>query len=92
MKVTKIEENLKYFCYETIMFGQVTHKLDAPAMRVRSLFASFTFCNISGSCSLIPKENIGCYITCVSLMEILATINLYYFVVCFILMSTKSHK
>ena len=43
-----------------------------------SLFTSFTFCNITGSCSLIPKENIRCSISCVSLIEILATINLYY--------------
>ena len=65
-------------CYETIMFGRVTHTLDAAAMGVRSLFTSFTFCNITGSCSLIPKENICCSITCVSLIEILATINLYF--------------
>ena len=41
------------------MFDRVTHMLDATAMRVRSLFYlidSFTFCNISSSCSLIPKE------------------------------------
>ena len=46
------------YCYKTIMFGRVTHTLDAGAMQVRSLFASFTSCNISGSCSLIPKENV----------------------------------
>ena len=36
-----------YKCYETIMFGWVPHTLDAAAMRVHSLFTSFTFCNIS---------------------------------------------
>ena len=41
------------------------------------LFMSFTFCNITISCSLIPKENIRCSITCVSLIERLAAINLY---------------
>ena len=28
--------NFYYYCYETIMFGRVTHTLDAAAMRVRS--------------------------------------------------------
>ena len=60
------------------MFGGVTHRLDAAARQMRSLFTSFTFCNITISCSLIPKENIRCSITCVSLIEKLATINLYY--------------
>ena len=44
-------------CYETIMFGRVTHMLDAAAMQGRSLFTLFTFCNTTVSCSLIPKEN-----------------------------------
>ena len=66
------------------MFGQVTHTLHGAAMRVRSSFTSFTFCNISGSFSLIPKDNICCSITCVpftcvSLIEVSATINLYYY-------------
>ena len=39
------------------MFGPVTHTLDATAMRVRSMFALFTFCKHTVSCSLIPKEN-----------------------------------
>ena len=57
------------FCYETIMFGRVTHTLDASARRVRSLFTSFTFCN---------EYTLFHYlITCVSLIEKLATINLY---------------
>ena len=48
-------------------------------MQVRSLFTSFTFCNIIFSCSLISKERI--YVapfSCVSLVEIPAMINLYY--------------
>ena len=44
------------YCYETFMFGWVTHTLDVAARRVRSLFTSFTFCNITISYSLIPKE------------------------------------
>ena len=35
------------------------------------MFTSFTFCNITSSCSLILKENIRCSITCVSLIECL---------------------
>ena len=62
------------------MFGRVTHTLEAAVMQLRSLFTSFTFCNIIISCSVIPKYNIGCSITCVLLIEILATINLYYIV------------
>ena len=64
-------------CYETIMFGQVTHMLDAAAMQVRSSFKSFAFCNLSGSCSLITKENIRCSIYLGFMIEISATINLY---------------
>ena len=48
------------------------------SMWAGSLFTSFTFCKITGSCSLIRKENIRCSITWVSLIEILAMINLYY--------------
>ena len=48
------------------MFGRVTHTLDAASRWVRSfvyIITSFTFCNITISCSLIPKENIHCSIT-----------------------------
>ena len=45
------------------------------ARRVPSLFTSFTFCNITISCSLIPKENIRCSITSVSLIERLAQLT-----------------
>ena len=56
--------------------------LDAAAMRARSLFSLFTFCNIIFSCSLISKERIYLVpFTCGSLMEIPATINLYYNVI-----------
>ena len=55
--------------------------LDAAAMQVRSLFTSFTFCNIIFSCSLILKEKIFVVpFASVSLIEIPATINLYYLV------------
>ena len=60
--------------------------LDATAMRVRSLFTSFTFCNIIFSCSLISKERIYIVLfTCVSLMELPALINLYYYTIRFFL-------
>ena len=52
-------DRLVWYCYETIMFGRVTHTLDAAVRRARSLFTSFTFHNITISC-LIPKENIRC--------------------------------
>ena len=53
--------------------------LDAPTMRVRSLFSSFTFWTIIFSCPLISKERIHVVpFTWVSLIEIPATINLYY--------------
>ena len=45
--------------------------LDHPGSQCILLFTSFTFCNITGSCSLIPKENIRCSITWVSLIECL---------------------
>ena len=53
-------------CYETIMFGRLTH----TQCRCALLFPSFTFifCNITISCSLIPKVNIRCSFTCVSLV------------------------
>ena len=53
--------------------------LDAAAMRVRSLFTSFTFCNIKFSCSLISKERMLYVVpfSFFSLIEIPATINLY---------------
>ena len=55
------------FCYETIMFGLVTYKLDAAAMRVHSLFTSFTFCNIASvvlwyrkrEYTVIPSSNVN---------------------------------
>ena len=53
--------------------------LDAAAMRVCCLFISFTFCKTIFSCSLISKERI--YIvpfTCVSLIEMSARFNLYW--------------
>ena len=55
------------------MFGRVETPLQC---RCALLFTSFTLSNITISCFLIPKENIRCSITCVSVMEILATINL----------------
>ena len=33
-----VQQVFQVMCYETIMFGRVTHMLDAAAMRVRSLF------------------------------------------------------
>ena len=49
----------------------------AAEMRVRSLFTSLTFCTIIFSCPLILKERIYTVpFTCVSLIEIPATINL----------------
>ena len=52
--------------------------LNAAAMRVRSLFTSFTFSNIIFSCSLISKERIYLvFIHQVLVLEILAMINLY---------------
>ena len=33
---TMVQIRAGYDCYETIIFGKVTHTLDAPAMRVRS--------------------------------------------------------
>ena len=50
-------------------------------MRASSLFTSFTFCNFTSSCSLLPKENTHVPFTCVSLKERLATINLHYNVI-----------
>ena len=43
-----------YNCNKTIMFGRVTHTLNAAAkkMRVHSFAYVFTFCNITFSCSL----------------------------------------
>ena len=64
-------------CYEIIMFGRVIYTRHA-ARRECSLFTSFTFCNVIGSCSLRPKEYMLCPSTCVLLIEILAMINLYY--------------
>ena len=37
-----------------------SYTLDAAVRRERSLFTSFTFCNVMISCSLRPKENIRC--------------------------------
>ena len=37
-----------------------SYTLDAAVRRERSLFTSFTFCNMVISCSLIPKENKCC--------------------------------
>ena len=60
----------------------VTYMLDAAVRREHSLFTSHTFCHTNISCFLIPKDNISCVCpsACVLLIEILATINLYYFV------------
>ena len=58
------------------MFGRVTHTLDAAAMWVRSFVYVIHILYIINSCSLIPKENIRCSITCVSLIEMLAMIKM----------------
>ena len=63
-----------------VMFGRVTHTLHAAAMRLRSLFTSFTFCNITNSCSLRLKENIRCSIPLCFTDIISAMINLHYYV------------
>ena len=56
-KMKMLNANLTSHCYQSIMFGRVTQTLDAAVRRVGFLFMSFTFCNITSSCSLIPKEN-----------------------------------
>ena len=38
LRIVSAQYLLKTCCYETIMFGRVTHTLDATAMQVRSLF------------------------------------------------------
>ena len=52
--------------------------LEAAIMQVRYLFLSVTFCKTSDSCSLISKERrYFVPLTCVSLIDIPAMINLY---------------
>ena len=72
-------------CYETIMFGRVTHTLGAAAMRVHSFVYVIhilshhhqLFFDTEREFMQFHYLYIRYSITCVSLIEILATINLY---------------
>ena len=52
LKLRMFKEKISFLLnmfYETIMFGRLTHTLDAAAMQGRSLFTSFTFCNTTAA-------------------------------------------
>ena len=55
-------------CYETIMFGRVTYAR-RRLRRDRSLFTSFTFCKVTGSCILLNENTHSYPFCCVSCVK-----------------------